>query len=290
MKKKLRREYLIGIIVIVSILFFILIISLNQEMFKVGISPLSFIEGRKNVDAITLTVSVINTGNYDLNCYVYDVTPTSFSSALIQSNKIVPKGGKVYWTSNKISTAQFEGLPTPDRFSASVSCSYNNGVELKTLSSQSNYIDLNIQPDTIQTLVQFRTNDTTYPKSGGGTIIGFVEQCVHTLILYKEKTRSCWATTTASCPARSGYVLLMDQSKNIPGAPIGSVGNVGCLYRDDTDFTDLVIAWKTISTSGTTCSVTGQWQTIVFDSQLSTQNEINNSGYSFNPPNEVQCT
>lgn len=102
------------------------------------------------VSYISLTTTVLNTGDLPLSCEIISATPTTFDSALVKSAKVVPATGvkKASWTSNAFDITQFEASPTPDTFTVTVRCSYNVGTEVVYISPDQSYsIDLTIEPD-----------------------------------------------------------------------------------------------------------------------------------------------
>ena len=232
MKKKNKKYLLIAVIIGIILVLGYLIFN-SSDPFKVNL--FSIVGGTPGVSEMDLTITVENTGNVALTCTPVSATPIAFDSALDKSSKVVPITGtkKASWTSNKISTSQFEGLPNPDRFEVTIRCSYNTGQEVVYLPDKTSYIDLNILSE--GTNVNFRTTDLTYDS--GSTIAWNNGLCGGTLTKAGYGGMTHRPTSGTCGNLYYGYLIM----SNLPGGRTEIFDGTTELYVDYNNPNNMVI-------------------------------------------------
>lgn len=136
----------------------------------------SIINGVSGVSSFTITINVQNTGTAVLSCTPNSIIPAAFDTALTKDTKNVLVGNSIGWTSTQISAAQFEAAPTPDVFSAAVTCTWTGSPI-----TQSGSVSLTIQPDASGASFQ-----VSLSPGGLGT-----EWCGDTICQANENITSC---------------------------------------------------------------------------------------------------
>lgn len=122
----------------------------DQNGNKIGdtIHSLSVVNGASGVYFIDLTVTLVNTGSTSLTCNILSATPTLLNSAISKTEKIIPVGGKVAWTSSLINTSTLESQ-TDTNFSVIAKCSYNDGSNMISLPQKMGFLMVAIRPSSV---------------------------------------------------------------------------------------------------------------------------------------------
>jgi len=310
-----KEKILIAITVLAVAILFLIVYLFNQDNSFIKIRLYDkdgkIINSPLSVSTIPLsyfmdiTLSVENNGNVNLNCYPNKILPIEWDNATNKNSITVFSGLSAEWTSSLINLSQFAGRPQPTRFNATVTCSYSdiNGIHYI---NQSGYVDYNIGPvcgdnycDSTENeitcyndcfmgdKVRFRTSDLVY---GINSAIAYTNNCGDDLNRYGIEYSTCWSVTNINCPSRSGYTLILNQSYNLQGRPIWAGSNIGCFYSDNANSTKVAMAWKVVSTSGSTCAVSGYWGIKVYSKTSPKAENVNNSKFHIEGNvNEVNC-
>lgn len=274
----------------------------------------SIVNGVVGVASFDITINVKNTGAQTLSCTPNTITPTQFDSALTKTTLNVLAGNTISWTSVRMAAPQFEAAPTPDVFSASVTCTWTGSPITK-----SGTISLTIQPDatganfeitlspgglgtefcgdgtcqssetpascpadcTVSTRVKFRTTDLQYVS---GSAIGYTATCGSTLTAYGYDGMGTSIgyncdrlISEAPTMCGGGAVQYLF---NIPGAIAGYAQPVK-LYKGTSDLTLICVCANEVDGGG--------YRYMYYDSNDLDAGKVNPQATSIDTAKEVAC-
>ena len=267
----------------------------------------SIVNGVTGVASFDISINVKNTGTQALSCTPNSLTPSVFNTAMTKTTQNVLAGKSIGWTSDKMTASQFETAPTPDIFSASVTCTWTGSPVTKT-----GTLSLTISPDasgadftlslnpgglgtefcgdgicqssetttscpadcTFTTNVKFRTTDLGYVS---GSAIGYTSTCGSTLTKYGYYSSTGILTGTCDtistwCGTNPTKVL-----DNLPGG-----------WKSGGPTPSL---WK-VSETDTLCicdSDGSKYNQIKFKTTDSDASKVDSSAISIDPSKEVVC-
>lgn len=115
------------------------------------LTPLSVVNGEKNISSIRFFVRVKNTGKKPLYCNIDSANPLELKESLTPPSKTVSVGSSVVWISDFIQTKDLES-DEPITFGVSVSCWMNNGTEVKKVGEKKGEVSLLISSEEVTDL------------------------------------------------------------------------------------------------------------------------------------------
>lgn len=286
----MKEIYIIGSLVI-------LLFVIPSSSFNFSLGELTIVNGGSGIQYLNFSTKITNTGDLPLTCSIINAQPSILFNSFDHSLELVPISSSYTWNSGLIEMSQFEELPQPVRFSATIRCSYKKGINTVTLEDQTDFKNVEILTQCGDGICQefedlnnclidcghvnYRTSDLSYTTHSA---IAFTSSCGASLTTYGMSSNTCWPTTSSTCPIVSGYSLVIS---SIPEG-VNWADDPGCLYTKDGDPSQIAVSFKT-KRSGGPCSVVNRWGAYIFDSDDSDSSNVAISNIPIDSSKEIIC-